>query len=91
MGQKSEISWKRHAEDGRKIQVYAHHVGKEWRFYHRERRFEDWEPLAHPPLDDWLALLDGIRRRIPRRLVRPEEEHRVKQKIKALFPGTELD
>lgn len=90
MGQKSEISWKRRTEDGQKLQIYAHHVGREWRFYHRERRFEDWMPLADPPLEDWLALLDGIQRRIARRLIKPEEEHRVKQRIRELFPHHEL-
>ena len=27
-------------EDGRKLQIFAHHTGKEWRFFHREKRFE---------------------------------------------------
>lgn len=91
MGQKSEISWKRTTQDGQKLQIYAHHVGKEWRFHQRERRFDDWMPLEGPPLEDWLALLDGIQRRISRRLIRPEEELRVKQRIKELFPNADVD
>ena len=91
MGQKAEISWTRRTEDGRKLQVYAHHVGKEWRFYQRERRFEDWQAVGRPPLEDWLELLDAIRRRIPRRLIKPEEEPRLIQHIKELFPGTDCE
>lgn len=91
MGHKSEISWKRRDEDGQKLQVYAHHIGKEWRFYQRERRFDEWEAVETPPLEDWLELLDGVRRRIPRRLIRPEEEPRLVHKIKELFPGADCD
>jgi phage FluMu gp28-like protein len=90
MGQKSEISWKRRTDEGEKLQVYAHHVGKDWRFYQRERRFDDWMPMEQPALEDWLALLDGIQRRIARRLIKPEEEQRVKQKIRELFPSHPL-
>jgi hypothetical protein len=82
---KAEISWKRVTEGGEKLQVYAHHVGDRWIFYHREKRFDDWQEDANPPLEDWLELLDGVRRRINRRLVRPEEEGRVIKRIRELF------
>jgi len=91
MGQKSEISWRRSDEEGQKLQVYAHHVGKEWRFYVRERRFDEWQPVESPPLEDWLALLDAIRRRIPRRLIKPEEEPLLIHRIKELFPNADCD
>ncbi|HVV02263.1 MAG TPA: hypothetical protein VHH88_12920 [Verrucomicrobiae bacterium] len=83
---KAEISWKRTTEDGVPVQVYAHHFGNEWRFFIREKRFDQWQPVKDPPLEDWLELLDGVRRRIQRRLVRPEEEARVKKAIRERFP-----
>jgi hypothetical protein len=87
---KAEISWKRAAPDGATVQCYAQHVGKHWLFFHREKRFDRWQPSASPPLEDWLALLDAVRRRINRRLLRPEEEGRVRQMILERFPATSL-
>ena len=87
---KAEISWKRETEAGEQLQVYAHHVGNRWIFYQREKRFDDWEENENPPLEDWLELLDGVRRRIQRRLVRPEEEGRVKKRIRELFPEAKI-
>ena len=87
---KAEISWTRHTEEGENLQVYAHHVGDRWIFYSRLRRFDDWERNDNPPLDDWLELLDGVRRRINRRLVRPEEEGRVAKRIRELFPEADI-
>jgi hypothetical protein len=83
---KAEISWNRVNEEGQKRQAYAHHVGNRWIFYQREKRFDDWEENENPSLDDWLELLDGVRRRIARRLVRPEEEGRVVKRIRELYP-----
>ncbi len=83
---KAEISWKRTTAEGLRLQVYARHVGREWRFFARERRYDLWQALPEPPLEDWLALLDSVRRRINRRLLRPEEEARVKQSIRERFP-----
>jgi hypothetical protein len=83
---KAEISWNRVNEEGQKRQAYAHHVGNRWIFYQREKRFDDWEENKNPSLDDWLELLDGVRRRIARRLVRPEEEGRVVKRIRELYP-----
>ncbi|MGA4644485.1 hypothetical protein [Limisphaera sp. 4302-co] len=87
---KAEISWKRKLADGTKIQVYAHLVGGEWRFYQRTRRYERWEPVAEPPLEDWLALLDAIRRMIPRRRYQPEDERRLVRQIRERFPEVGL-
>ena len=83
---KAEISCKRTAEDGTPVQVYAQHVGREWRFFAREKRYDQWEAVPEPPLEDWLELLDAVQRRINRRLLRPEEEGRVKQSIRERFP-----
>ncbi len=85
---KGEISWKGRTTEGVKREVYARRVGGEWRFYVREKRYDQWEALPHPPFEDWLELLDGVQRRIARRLVRPEEEARVKKIISERFPGT---
>jgi hypothetical protein len=87
---KAEISWKRVTPDGEKVQVYVQHTGGRFRFYARERRYDRWEPLEHPPLEDWLALLDSVRRRVQRRLLRPEEEDRVKACIRQHFPDEDV-
>ncbi len=88
---KAEISWKRITVDGVRIQVYAQHVGRDWRFYARERRYDQWQALEDPPLEDWLELLDAVQRRINRRLLRPEEEARVKSSIRERYPEAKLD
>ena len=88
---KAEISWKRVTEEGIRLQVYAQHVGRDWRFFARERRYDQWEAIADPPLEDWLALLDSVQRRINRRLLRPEEEGRVKKSIRERFPEAILE
>jgi hypothetical protein len=85
---KAEISWTRDTPEGPTWQCYAQHVGKHWVFYRREKRFDRWEQVQEPPREDWLALLDSVRRRINRRLLRPEEEARVRQTILERFPGT---
>jgi hypothetical protein len=82
---KAEISWKRATAEGAKLQVYAHHVGDRWRFYRRERRYDNWQPVENPPLEDWIELLDAVRRRVARRLLRPEEEARVAKAMRDRF------
>ena len=86
MAAKAEISWKRITEEGQRLQVYARHFGGEWLFFTRERRYDQWQAVEHPPLEDWLELLDCVQRRINRRLLRPEEEARVRQRIREHFP-----
>jgi hypothetical protein len=88
---KAEISWKRVTEDGESLQVYVQHVGREWLFFAREKRFDQWQEVKEPPLEDWLELLDAVRRRINRRLLRPEEEERVQKSIRERFPEAEVD
>jgi len=87
---KAEIGWKGRTDDGIKREVYARHVGDRWEFFVREKRFDPWEPMKEPPLQDWLELLDAVRRRVARRLLRPEEVGRVKKAISERFPGTDL-
>jgi hypothetical protein len=87
---KAEISWKRTTPEGLRLQVYAQHVGRDWRFHARQRRYDQWQAIADPPLEDWLALLDAVRRRIHRRLLRPEEETRVQNSIRERFPEAEV-
>jgi hypothetical protein len=88
---KAEISWKRTTAEGVRLQVYARHVGRDWRFFAREQRYDQWQTVTEPPLEDWLELLDAVQRRINRRLLRPEEEGRVKSSIRERFPEAQLD
>lgn len=91
MGARAEISWNRKdAETGIKYQVYAHHVGNRWLFFIRQRRFDNWQSLPEPPLEDWLELLDGVTRRVQRRTQRPEELARLRKTIMEKFPGAEI-
>lgn len=88
---KAEISWKRRTPDGEKLQVYVHHFGGEWLFYARHQRYDRWQRVEQPALEDWLALLDAVRRRIARRRLRPEEEAQVAKRIRELFPEAVFD
>jgi hypothetical protein len=83
---KAEISWKRVTDDGVKLQVYAQRVGREWIFFQREKRYDQWEPVAEPPLEDWLELLDAVRRYIPRRRYHPADEEHLCRRIRERFP-----
>ena len=53
------------------------------KFFEREKRYDEWQPLERPLLEDYLELLDGVKRRVARRLMRPEEEQRVKRMIRS--------
>ena len=88
---KAEIGWTRVTEDGVTLKVYVQHVGRDWRFFARERRYDQWQAIAEPPLEDWLELLDAVRRLIIRRRLRPEEEERVKKSIRERFPEAKVD
>ncbi len=87
---KAEISWKRETPEGERLQVYAQHIGREWRFFAREKRFDQWQHVPEPPLEDWLGLLDAIQRLITRRRIKPDEEARVKASIRQRFPDTKI-
>ena len=88
---KAEISWRRVTVEGVWLQVYARHVSREWRFFARKRRYDQWQAIKEPPLEDWVELLDAVRRRINRRLLRPEEEARVERSIRERFPEAKFD
>ena len=88
---KAEISWKRTTDEGIKIQVYARHVGRDWLFFTREKRYDQWQEVPQPPLVDWLELLDAVQRLINRRRLRPEEEERVKKSIRERFPEAKVE
>jgi hypothetical protein len=90
MGVKAEISWKGRTAEGLKREVYARRVGGEWRFFAREKRYNQWQPLEHPPLEDWLELLDAVQRRTARRLLRLDEPARLKKIIHESFPEADL-
>ena len=87
---KAEISWRRITAEGERIQVYAQHVGRDWRFFARQRRYDQWQAVSEPPLEDWLELLDSVRRLINRRRIRPEEEARVVKSIRERYPESEV-
>jgi hypothetical protein len=87
---KAEISWKRVTEDGVKLQVYAQHVGREWKFFQREKRFDPWQQVHKPPLEDWLELLDAMQRLVVRRRYQPDDEEDVRQKIRDRFPDADV-
>jgi hypothetical protein len=87
---KAEIGWERDTEEGITLQVYAQHVGRDWRFFVRQKRFDQWQPVAEPPLEDWLALLDAIERRIHRRRQQPKDAAYVRKLIREKFPETNL-
>lgn len=86
MSAKAEISWQGRTPEGEKRQVYARHVGGEWLFFTRSRRYDVWQPLKDPPQEDWQELLDAVERRVARRRLRPEEPARIRRKIGELFP-----
>jgi len=87
---KAEISWTRSTDEGEKLQVYVQHVGREWLFFSRAKRLDQWQRVLEPPIEDWLELLDAVRRRINRRLLRPEEEDRITKVIRERFPDAQL-
>ena len=83
---KAEISWKRKTDEGEKVQVYVQRVGGEWRFFHRLKRFDQWQPVDEPPLEDWMELLDAVERLINRRRLQPIHEDHVRRRIRERFP-----
>ena len=87
---KAEISWKRVTDEGEKLQVYAQHIGREWKFFHREKRFDVWQPVKDPPLEDWLELLDAVQRLVNRRRYMPDDEKRLRAQIIEKFPEAEI-
>ena len=54
------------------------------------KRFEQWEEVAEPPLEDWLSLLDAVRRRISRKKIPEQDEKKLVRLIRARFPEAEI-
>ncbi len=87
---RAEISWKRRTPEGETVRIYAQHFGDRWQFFVRGARYEQRQPIDKPPLEDWVDLLDGVRRRVGRGLLRPEEIVRVEEAIRTRFPDAKL-
>ena len=87
---RAEISWRRQTPDGETVRVYAQHFGDRWSFFVRTARAEQRQPIEHPPLEDWLELLDGVRRRQGRGLLRREDVVQVERSIRERFPDAGL-
>lgn len=87
---KAEISWKRVTEEGVKLQVYAQHIGRDWKFFQREKRYDVWQPVPEPPLEDWMELLDAMERLINRRRYQPIDEIDLRRKIRERFPEADV-
>jgi hypothetical protein len=87
---RADIAWVRTDADGLKLQVYAHQVGTRWDFFCRPGRHDDWQVLKDPPLEDWLQVLDGVRRRTQRRLYAPAEAGKLEAEVRKRFPRAEF-
>ena len=87
---KAEISWKRVTDAGEKIQVYAQHIGRSWHFFQRQKRYDQWQRIEEPPLEDWLELLDSLQRLINRRRYQPQDEDDLRLQIREHFPGADV-
>jgi hypothetical protein len=87
---KGDISWTRRTDAGERVEVNVRHVGDQWVFHSRERRPEQWQEVAEPPLEDWLTLLDAVKRRVGRGLMRSQETERLQKLIQEKFPHTQL-
>lgn len=83
---KQEIGWKKELEDGTRRQVKVRLVGGDWQFYERDKRYEQWEYIEYPPLEDMLELLGGVERRMARKLFPPEKVEKLRKLIKARYP-----
>jgi hypothetical protein len=87
---KAEISWKRATPEGATLQCYAQHVGGSGFSTSAKNASTAGSRSKTRRGEDWLALLDSVRRRINRRLLRPEEEALLRKAISERFPGTTI-
>lgn len=84
---KQEVSWKLRLDDGTKREVLARRVGRQWRFMERNGRYDPWRDIAEPSRADWETLLDGLRRRYPRRGYQEDDIQAVERLIAERFPS----
>ena len=90
MGAKAEIGWVHRDAAGERWDVYARLVGRDWKFFTRQRRYVVWQAVEEPPLEDWLELLDALRRLMVRRRYQPDDVARVEKVIRERFPEAEF-
>ena len=83
---KADIGYERRLDDGTLVKFYVARSGGEYRFFSRLKRFDNWEPVEKPSIEDWLELLDCVKRRVARRKLMPDEETRLLQYIRRQFP-----
>ncbi len=89
-GAKGEIGWRRLDEDGIRVKICAEPSGDKWRFYQQYRRHETWEEIRNAPLEDWVNLLDAVRRRIARKKIPMGEDKKLIQHIRSLYPDADI-
>lgn len=87
---RDDIGWVRRDEDGVKIECYAHQVRADWHFFRRVGRGGEWFEVPEPPLEDWLEVLEGVRRRTARRQYGPEQPALLEALIRKRFPRAEF-
>jgi len=87
---KAEISWTRVTDEGVKLKVYAQHIGRDWKFFQREKRYDVWQPVPEPPMEDWMELLDAVQRLINRRRYQPADEELLRRQIRERFPQADV-
>lgn len=90
MSAKGEIGWKRRDEDGNRVKICAEPSGDKWHFYLQYRRYENWEEIVDPPLEDWLNLLDAVRRRIARKKIPEGADKKLIRTIKSFYPDADV-
>jgi hypothetical protein len=83
---KQEIGWKLRRQDRSKREVLARRIGRQWRFMERNGRYDPWRDIAEPSRADWETLLDGLRRRLPRKGFTEADIQAVERVIGERFP-----
>ena len=87
---KGDIGWKRRTEEGERVQVSAKKVGNRWLFRFRDKRYDTWQAYDEPSLEDWLELLDNVKRRIDRKKIPFDEKARLIATIRERYPEATL-
>jgi hypothetical protein len=91
---KDNISWVRKDQDDSSLELYAHRVGTQWHFYCRPGRDQgrnwEWQKLEAPLIEDWLEVLDGVRRRVARNQFLPKDVLAIEAEMRRQFPRVEF-